>query len=62
MTDETKDSLASQVPCGELGTPDEIAGACVFLASDDSRYCNGAELIVDGGLIAGLTPAPGRRR
>jgi NAD(P)-dependent dehydrogenase (short-subunit alcohol dehydrogenase family) len=62
MTDETRDSLASQVPCGGLGTPDEIAGACVFLASDDSRYCNGAELVVDGGLIAGLTPAPGRRR
>jgi 3alpha(or 20beta)-hydroxysteroid dehydrogenase len=56
MSDETKRSLASQVPCGSLGSPEDVAAACVFLASDDSRYLSGAELVIDGGLIAGLTP------
>lgn len=57
MTDETKRSLAGQVPLGGLGRPEDIAAVCAFLAGDDSRYCNGAEIVVDGGLIAGLTPA-----
>ena len=37
------------VAMGRLGTPDEIATAAVFLASDDSRYITGTELFVDGG-------------
>jgi NAD(P)-dependent dehydrogenase (short-subunit alcohol dehydrogenase family) len=42
-------SLSSTVPLGRLGTPDEIAKAVVFLASDDSSFVTGAELFVDGG-------------
>ena len=41
--------LSSTVPLGRLGTPDEIAKAVVFLASDDSSFVTGTELFVDGG-------------
>lgn len=43
-------------PAGRLGQPDEVAQAVVFLASDESRYINGAALPIDGGKAAGVLP------
>jgi NAD(P)-dependent dehydrogenase (short-subunit alcohol dehydrogenase family) len=42
-------TIANAVPLGRFGTPDEIARAVVFLASDDASYIAGTELFVDGG-------------
>lgn len=47
--DQRMKMIAGQVPLGRLGTPDEIAKAVVFLASDDSSFVTGVELFVDGG-------------
>lgn len=44
------DYLASQVPMGRVGEPDEIAKVAAFLASDEASFVNGVELFADGGL------------
>ncbi|MFT7687212.1 MAG: NAD(P)-dependent dehydrogenase (short-subunit alcohol dehydrogenase family) [Candidatus Azotimanducaceae bacterium] len=47
------DAMAAVVvPTGELGTPRDIANGVLFLASDDSTYITGTELVIDGGLSA----------
>jgi NAD(P)-dependent dehydrogenase (short-subunit alcohol dehydrogenase family) len=46
----TTDSIRSKIPVGRFGAPEEIAKVVLFLASDDSTYLLGAELIADGGM------------
>ena len=49
QVEQLKAQAATATPLGRAGTPDEIAKAVVFLASDDSSFVNGIELFVDGG-------------
>jgi 3alpha(or 20beta)-hydroxysteroid dehydrogenase len=46
------DSFVASTPLGRIGRADEVAGACLFLASDDATFVTGAELVVDGGFLA----------
>jgi NAD(P)-dependent dehydrogenase (short-subunit alcohol dehydrogenase family) len=48
--EQIKTNLVASVPMGRMGSPDEIAKAVSFLASDDSSYVTGIELFVDGGM------------
>ena len=47
--DQLMKNISTSIPLGRFGTPDEIAKAVVFLASEDSSYITGTELFVDGG-------------
>ena len=49
LGEQLKTNLMSAVPMGRMGSPDEVAKAVSFLASDDSSYVTGIELFVDGG-------------
>jgi NAD(P)-dependent dehydrogenase (short-subunit alcohol dehydrogenase family) len=49
-TDGLLEQIKAMVPLGRMGTPDEVAKAVSFLASDDSSYVTGIELFVDGGM------------
>ena len=50
--EEMKAQFEALIPRGKMGSPEEIATVALFLASDDSSYVNGMELIVDGGTTA----------
>ncbi len=47
--DELRNNIISQLPIGHIGKPSEIAAVALFLASDESSYVTGAEIIADGG-------------
>jgi 3-oxoacyl-[acyl-carrier protein] reductase len=50
LTDDQKTGIMGQIPAGRMGTPDEIAGAVVYLASEEAAYITGATLHVNGGM------------
>lgn len=50
LSDELKKTYLAQIPAGRFGEPEDIANACVFLASDEASYINGQTLHVNGGM------------
>ena len=50
LPDELKKNYLAQIPAGRFGEPEDIANACVFLASDEASYINGQTLHINGGL------------
>jgi NAD(P)-dependent dehydrogenase (short-subunit alcohol dehydrogenase family) len=52
QSEEMNNGIISNTPMGRMGTPEEVAQCCLFLASDDSSFVTGSELVVDGGYLA----------
>ena len=50
LDDKGQAGLVAKIPLDRMGTPDDLAKAALFLASDDSAYITGIELMVDGGV------------
>jgi 3-oxoacyl-[acyl-carrier protein] reductase len=53
LSDEFKQSAVKQIPLGRVGTPEDVAAAVAFLASDDASYITGHVLNVNGGMLMG---------
>ena len=50
LPDNLKQTYLAQIPAGRFGEPEDIANACVFLASDEASYINGQTLHINGGM------------
>ena len=53
------DAFVADTPMRRFGTPEEVAGVVAMLASEDGGYVTGAEVTIDGGLLAGSVASPG---
>ena len=51
LSEERKVEIAKEIPLGRLGVTADVAGACLYLASDLSSYCTGITLDVNGGML-----------
>ena len=51
LSEELKQKMLSNIPLNKLGTADDVAAVCLFLASEDSGYITGQTIVVDGGMV-----------
>lgn len=54
--------FAKDIPMRKLGSPEDVAYAALFLASDEAKYITGIELTIDGGILAGSSASPKREQ
>ncbi|HET7529689.1 MAG TPA: SDR family oxidoreductase, partial [Mycobacteriales bacterium] len=55
VMDETgRKYVASKVPLKRMGTPEDVANAVAFLASEDASYMTGGEVLLDGGVMSNV--------
>jgi NAD(P)-dependent dehydrogenase (short-subunit alcohol dehydrogenase family) len=47
--DNTVEAIASEIPLGRMGAPQDIANACLFVASDSAEWMSGSNIVLDGG-------------
>jgi 3-oxoacyl-[acyl-carrier protein] reductase len=50
LDEKVREEMLKQIPLRTLGTPKDVAGACLFLASEDAGYITGQTIVVDGGM------------
>ena len=48
-----KETIEAGIPLGRIGTPQDVAGSCLFLSSRAGAYVNGATITLDGGSVVG---------
>ncbi|MCI5143411.1 MAG: SDR family oxidoreductase, partial [Candidatus Electrothrix sp. ATG1] len=53
LSEDIQESIKAQIPLGSLGTPEDVAGAVAYLASEESGYMTGQTLHVNGGMYMG---------
>ncbi len=51
LSEEVRQKMLAMVPLNRMGTPNDVANACLFLASEDAAYITGQTIVVDGGMV-----------
>ena len=51
LPEEVKKKMLEAIPLAKLGTPEDVANVCLFLASDESSYITGQTITIDGGMV-----------
>jgi len=51
LPEDLKQKMKEAIPLNKFGSPDDVAAACIFLASEDSSYITGQTIVVDGGMV-----------
>jgi NAD(P)-dependent dehydrogenase (short-subunit alcohol dehydrogenase family) len=60
--EERLSQITKDIPMHVMGSPEDVAYAALFLASEEAKYITGIELTVDGGILAGSSASPKREK